>query len=211
MSSHHIVKDEQEPALILENINKDQWAIVLQLLEWSPTVVASEGVLNKILSEGHKVDVALVSKETLETWEEELAAQKPITILPTIKEKFLPQAIELLKARNHRAINIVTSNIRLFEVISSLLEQNQLLDIVIFTEDQKHVLCKSMIFKKWLPAFSSLSVLPLKEKSFMKTTGFDLDLNNEPLMEGIVLTRKMEGEVTIKMTHTPFLISEDVF
>lgn len=210
MSSHHIVRDEQEPALIIESINQQQWPIVLQLLEWSPTVVVAQGVLEEMLTIGHKVDIALVALGTFSYWSAILESQQPIEIVEISEGQLIEMAITQLKMRNHRAVNIVTSNTGLFETISVLMDRALPMDTVVFTEDQRHVLSRSMIFKKWLPAFSSLAIMPLKEKTFMKTEGFDTNFDNEPLIEGISLDRKMEGEVTIKVTSVPFLISESL-
>ncbi len=182
--------------------------MVLQLLEWSPTVVASEEVVEEIVDIGHKVDIAIVASSAVTRWSDFLQIQKPVEVVGLNNDNFVLKAISSLKMRNHRAINIITSNTQLFELISILITHKEAVDTVIFTEDQKHILCKSMVFKKWLPDFSMLSVMPLQDKTFVKTNGFDHDLDNEYLPEGISLHRKMEGEITIKATKVPFLISE---
>jgi len=59
MSSHHIIRDKQEPALIIANGEACSLDLVEQLLEWSPTVVVLDGALERVISLGIKVDVWL--------------------------------------------------------------------------------------------------------------------------------------------------------
>ena len=59
MSSHHIIRDKQEPALIIANGEECSMDLLEQLLEWSPTVVVLDGAIERVISLGIKVDVWL--------------------------------------------------------------------------------------------------------------------------------------------------------
>lgn len=59
MSSHHIVRDEQELAIIIADIQKQYWSAINQLLGWIPTIVVTEECINEILLQGIKVDVVI--------------------------------------------------------------------------------------------------------------------------------------------------------
>lgn len=59
MSSHHIIRDKQEPALIIANGEACSIEILEQLLEWSPTVIVLDGALERVIELGIKVDVWL--------------------------------------------------------------------------------------------------------------------------------------------------------
>ena len=59
MSSHHIVKDKQEPALIIANGEECSQELMGQLLEWQPTVMVLDGALDRVLPLGIKVDIVL--------------------------------------------------------------------------------------------------------------------------------------------------------
>ncbi|MFT6866876.1 MAG: thiamine pyrophosphokinase [Cyclobacteriaceae bacterium] len=208
MSSHHIVRDEQEPSLLIHKLNPGNWPVILELLEWSPTVVVPEELLDEIISKGHKVDIALVRDEHVEDFKVLLQSQNPIEIKPAVGDKLWPLVLATLSEKNHRAINVVTDNASLFGVINQMIQWGNGFDVVIYTEDQKHILSKRMLFKKWLPAFSQLAIVPLHDQTFASTYGFDLNLDNERMSDGLSLSKKLEGEVTIKMTKVPFLISE---
>ena len=55
MSSHHTVREKQEPALLIAD-GIIAWNSLFELLEWSPTVVALDGAARRIMEQGIKVD-----------------------------------------------------------------------------------------------------------------------------------------------------------
>lgn len=59
MSSHHIVRDDQEPALIIANGASCSFDLLGQLLEWSPIVVVLDNAIDRVLQLDIKVDVLL--------------------------------------------------------------------------------------------------------------------------------------------------------
>ena len=59
MSSHHIVRDDQEPALIIANGLACNTELLGQLLEWSPLVIVLDAAIERVLDLGIKVDVLL--------------------------------------------------------------------------------------------------------------------------------------------------------
>lgn len=59
MSSHHIVKEKQEPALYIHQLGDFNEEYLGQLLEWSPTLIVNASAYEKIISLGLKIDVVL--------------------------------------------------------------------------------------------------------------------------------------------------------
>ena len=59
MSSHHIVRDDQEPALIIANGASCSFELLGQLLEWSPIVVVLDNAIDRVLQLDIKIDVLL--------------------------------------------------------------------------------------------------------------------------------------------------------
>ena len=51
MSSHHIVRDDQEPALIIANGAVCQPELLGQLLEWSPLVVVLDSAMERVMEQ----------------------------------------------------------------------------------------------------------------------------------------------------------------
>jgi len=62
MSSHHFVKEQQEPALLILDTSVS-YETMSPLLEWSPTVLVTELAIDAVLSWGIKVDVILATSE----------------------------------------------------------------------------------------------------------------------------------------------------
>ena len=56
MSSHHIVRDNQEPALIIANGADCGDALLQQLMEWSPYVLALDGAVHRLLERNIRFD-----------------------------------------------------------------------------------------------------------------------------------------------------------
>jgi thiamine pyrophosphokinase len=59
MSSHHIVRDDQEPALIIANGASCDPELLGQLLEWSPLVIVLDSAMERVMKLDIKVDVLL--------------------------------------------------------------------------------------------------------------------------------------------------------
>lgn len=59
MSSHHFVKEGQEPALVILDWNEDLAIIAAQLMEWQPKLVVSKEALDLLLMDGFKPDAVL--------------------------------------------------------------------------------------------------------------------------------------------------------
>ena len=59
MSSHHIVREKQEPALIIANGEACSFDLLGQLLEWSPFVVVLDQAIHRVIELGIKIDVLL--------------------------------------------------------------------------------------------------------------------------------------------------------
>jgi thiamine pyrophosphokinase len=59
LSSHHIVRDDQEPALIIANGSACNLELLGQLLEWSPLVIVLDSAMERVMKLDIKVDVLL--------------------------------------------------------------------------------------------------------------------------------------------------------
>lgn len=82
MSSHHIVRENQEPALWLYDIAATSGDIIGQLLEWSPAVYVGEDQLYDVLDRGIKVDFVLRSgRATVGQLGEQLRHQWPVRLI----------------------------------------------------------------------------------------------------------------------------------
>ena len=146
MSSHHFVKEKQEPALIIADLNGFDEEYLGQLLEWSPTVLVPSHLIEKVISLGIKIDVVLISDN------EEINNQEHLKLVKTGVD-FLEDALKYLVFEGYPAVNIVDSK---FEEKSYSLFIDAI-DVVIFKGEQKIYYVNSG-FSKWKISGEEISV-----------------------------------------------------
>ncbi len=116
MSSHHIIRDRQEPSLVIWD-----WAsyeILEELLQWSPLVIVHENMLETILNWGFKVDYILSETEDFDTIHTQINYQ---FLYKIILIKDLQSIFSKLKDEKIEAINLLTNQaLQLIETIDSI-------------------------------------------------------------------------------------------
>lgn len=140
MSSHHIVKEKQEPALYIHEFGNFDEEHLGQLLEWSPTVIVAATEYEKVVSLGVKVDVVVGNLEA------GTELQENIRIIPQ-QRKGIEDAMEFLVKEKYPAVNVI-SKISSFDDLTCYLPD---LNLVLFTEKSKHYAIKDG-FSVWKPA-----------------------------------------------------------
>jgi hypothetical protein len=138
MSSHHIVKEKQEPALYIHYLGGFDEEYLGQLLEWSPTVVVAASEYEKALSLGIKIDVIVGTDEGLQIQENTKFIYAGVENLST--------PIKYLISEKYPAVNIISSENKFDDVADFLPEIN----IVLFTETEKSYAIKPG-FSIWKP------------------------------------------------------------
>ena len=102
MSSHHIIRDNQEPAVCIVDVDSHISEHYLgQLLEWSPTVIALASNLDWLHTRGIKVDILLCAAGHDEE------APQPHMQCVTYLGDFIPILFECLKRANNPAVYLV--------------------------------------------------------------------------------------------------------
>ncbi|MBL7859916.1 MAG: hypothetical protein JNJ65_02060 [Cyclobacteriaceae bacterium] len=157
MSSHHVVRENQEPALVILNTNALAFEKAQELLEWMPTVVVLASEVESVLGWGIKVDVVLSPLEDRETWVTRLADQTPIKILtyPPADKPLLTALCYLVAIKSH-AVNVLCMHPDDFGIAETFPS----LDIEMFMEGRRWSWIKSGKWEKWLPAHTILYLLP---------------------------------------------------
>ena len=139
MSSHHIVREKQEPALYIYELADFDEEYLGQLLEWSPTLLVAGNVYEKALSLGLKVDVVIGD------YAEASLQERTKTIFPNAES--LQAGLKYLVEEKYPAVNIIMAENNFDEVFEFL----SLINIVIFTPTSKSYPIKSG-FSVWKPA-----------------------------------------------------------
>jgi hypothetical protein len=155
MSSHHFVKEGQEPALLVLDVVS--WDIIGPLLEWAPLVIVGGAALEGTLQQGIKVDAVVTPGEEGASLEHRLADQGPVKILiqPASSDPFTA-TLDYLVHTHQSAVNIIT--ITPSPLIHIITQNAPPLNVSIITGEHKWSLFKSGPYKKWHPARTSLQI-----------------------------------------------------
>ena len=152
MSSHHIVRDNQEPALILQGVHPP-WALVQELLEWAPTVVVCEDALEEVLTWGIKLD-AVVCNSSAKNIEPRVEHQQPIAVISSSPDKCLQASLQFLASRRHVTVNIVcdTPDWNLID------QYKDSFTMVIYTQGKRWSFIRNGRVEKFVPAGTAYSL-----------------------------------------------------
>jgi thiamine pyrophosphokinase len=158
MSSHHIVREAQEPALFLYTENYSFHEQLGDLLEWSPVVICTENSLGTALQNGIKVDVILCPKEFVSIAEALTQHQQPIKIIAT-KEDSLTATLTYLMTTQHHAVTVCTDKHLNKNDLLPFIEQITV--VVLDTEGNKSFWAAPPYFSKWLPKNQLIQITPM--------------------------------------------------
>lgn len=148
MSSHHFVKEGQEPALLITDPFSPQ--DIGDLLEWAPLVIALAPSFESIASMGIKADLAFLSEEERRKTEQMM----PSPVIEVITTAPFQEALEYLKGHHQRHVNIWTSDPAAY--FSPSEKHIDRLEISIISEETKWSCIRSGRFYKWLPRSTSV-------------------------------------------------------
>jgi len=141
MSSHHIVKEKQEPALYLHDLGNFDEEYLGQILEWSPTLIVNGAIYEKVLSLGLKVDVILNPVEGIAPQENTRSIIGPGGEYNTV--------MNYLISEKYPAVNVIDEDKKLADLAFYLSRIN----IVLFNSTEKSYAVKTG-FSVWKPAGS---------------------------------------------------------
>lgn len=189
MSSHHIVRDEQEPALIIANGQSCSFELMGQLLEWSPVVMVLDGAIHRVLELGIKLDFVLGDFDKKENWDELLANQQPVEVIhtPDQNKTDLEKGLDFLIAKGHKAVNILWATGKRADHhinnLSTLAKYKDQITIVML-DDHSRIFNLPNQFTKWYTANQNISLIPLGSVFGLTTKGLTYNLQNEDLHLG---------------------------
>lgn len=149
MSSHHFVKENQEPALLLLDTSDQSFKTIAPLLEWVPTVLVSQSEVWCVISWGIKIDVILADLEFQQANYHLLEEQYPVKFLGVSEGNFLEEGLQYLVATKHSAVNII--GLAPWEIPRETFSTTHL-DMVLWHKTFRHFPVRNGHFKKWFPA-----------------------------------------------------------
>lgn len=223
MSSHHVVREKQEPALIIANGEACRSELLEDLLAWSPFVVVLDAAIHRVNELNVKVDVLLgdFDREGIQI-EQIQDEQFPIEIVntPDQDKTDLQKGIEFLINRGFPAVNIIWATGRrmdhTFNNIASVVAYKSQIKIAII-DDYTTIYPlspKPDIFQKWYAKDDIISLLPIglakgvTTKNLLYSTdsqdfvlGYVSGSSNQALEDGIVEVTYASGDLLLMEAH----------
>lgn len=213
MSSHHIVRDDQEPALIIANGAECSKELMGQLLEWSPLVIVLDNAIERVIELGIKVDVLLGDFDEGFNAEKYKEMQYPLEIVYSLDQEKtdLEKAFDYLIDRKIPAANVIWATGKRADHtitnITNIVRYRDKLKIVIL-DDHSKIFLLPQKFEKWYPADTPISLVPIGKVSGITTQNLKYQLNNEELNigyrtgssnktdhDGLVMIEHREGDL----------------
>ena len=213
MSSHHIVRDDQEPALIIANGAECSRDLTDQLLEWSPFVIVLDSAIERVLDLGIKIDVLLGDFDHGFDPEYYKEKQYPLEVIhtPDQNKTDLEKAFDFLIERGHKAVNVIWATGKRADHtitnITSIVNYRDQLKIVIL-DDHSKIFLLPRRFEKWHTAKTPISLIPIGHVSGISTENLFYPLKNESLtigyrtgssnhvtQDGLVIVDHKEGDL----------------
>lgn len=189
MSSHHIVRDKQEPALLIANGEACQPELLGQLLEWNPMVVVLDSAIWRVFELGIKVDILLGDFDRNLDLDRIRAEQYPLEIIhaPDQEKTDLDKGIELLIERGFPAVNIVWATGRradhtLVNITSIVRYKDQIR--IVMLDDYSKIFPLIGRFEKWYAAGTTISLIPVGTVTGFTSEGLKYNLQDATLMLG---------------------------
>jgi thiamine pyrophosphokinase len=217
MSSHHIVRDDQEPALIIANGTACNEELLGQLLEWSPLVIVLDSAIERVLELGIKIDVLLGDFDRGFDPEYYRESQYPIEIVhtPDQNKTDLEKAFEYLIEKGHKAANVIWATGRradhTISNITNVVRFRDKLKIVILDDHSKIFLLPTK-FEKWYTKETPISLIPIGEVNGITSKNLFYPLNNDTLTIGLRTGSSNhvseDGIITIEHSNGNLLLME---
>lgn len=209
MSSHHIVRDDQEPALIIANGAACSLELLHQLLEWSPFVIVLDSAIERVLELGIKIDVLLGDFDRGFDPEYYKQKQYPLEIVyaPNQDKTDLEKAFDYLIEKGHKAANVVWATGKRADHtitnITNIVRFKDQLKIVIL-DDHSKVFLLPKTFEKWYPENTPISLIPIGHVSGIHSQNLYYPLKDDSLTLGYRTgsSNHVAQDGLVKIEHT---------
>lgn len=217
MSSHHIVRDDQEPALIIANGASCQPELLGQLLEWSPLVVVLDSAMERVMELNIKVDVLIGDFDRNFDPEKYQEEQFPIEIIhtPDQNKTDLEKAFDYLIARNIPAVHVVwATGKRAYHTITNITTISKYRNIlkIVLLDDHSKIFLLPKKFEKWYTANTPISLIPIGNVTGIRSSNLFYPLQNDTLTLGYRTGSSnhvtQDGIVTIEHEDGDLLLME---
>lgn len=199
MSSHHFVKEGQEPALVI--LDALPFDTVGPLLEWAPLVMVAQRAIDDIMLWNIKIDVVLAEEKDAQELSRRMADQLPLTILAhSSNESPIVNAFHYLIRKKQKDVNVFSLN--LDEAIAVAEGFSQKLQISVMDGTSKWSLVAGGHFEKWVTAKTSIFLRKTRKDQSIDLVGAEVAGDHHETTE--------DGMIRVK-SDTLFWVGEPYF
>ena len=147
MSSHHVIRDEQEPPVIILDDNF-KLSVLEELLGWAPLLIISVDLLKWFQARKIKVDGVLIDTTKTESFEID-----PGLISYHYESNLLVEVLHsIAEEKDFTGLNIFCNQNLKNQLISQVEHGEYFKEpINIFTDNEKTIISPQKTFKKWYP------------------------------------------------------------
>lgn len=218
MSSHHIIRNKHEPALLIANGEACHPGLLGQLLEENPYVVVLDGAIWRVLELGIKIDVLLGDFDKDLDFDAIWERQYPFEIVhtPDQNKTDLDKGIEFLigKGGSWRLTSCGLPDAgvdhSLINMTSIVRYKNQIR--IVMLDDHSRIFPLVGWFEKWYKAGTPISLIPVGTVTGYTSYGLTYNLSEAVLTLGYYTSSSNEaaedGFVRIKAQTGDLLIME---
>lgn len=213
MSSHHFVKEGQEPALLCLDPQALSYEHLGALLAWVPVLMADIRCLDTLLDWQVKVDVLLCREEEREAVMPRLVEQAPVSILCYQRpEEALASSLLYLRAKQHDSLTVAVEPWRLeaawLQGVAMLAGE---FPITVYSRLEKGFACSGNKLEKWLAAGTRIRLLSTLHVMDVHAKGLPSEQYSMQAGEWLELEAPQDGKVSIMPAQEGLWFFEEVF
>lgn len=191
MSSHHIIREKQEPALFINNIGAFSTEHLGQLLEWSPMVLVSSNAYDNVSALGIKIDAVISHAGAV------LHLQEHTKLIQTDNDNLTAACLDYLVSNEYPSVNIINDDEFQIGEYSRFVEK---IDIVVLNTSKKIFAVKSG-FSKWKPQGENVYIMDSSDT--ISTTGLSFVSENH-------FITKEDGFYMLKFNDDFIFVAEEL-
>lgn len=184
MSSHHFVREGQEPALILANGAPCSMELLNDLVAWSPKIMVLDGAYYKAMDRQIQFDMLVGDFDSIGHIPTNFPFPVEVMHTPDQNKTDLQKGLEIFLEKETEAVNILwatggrldhqMANLNVVAKFSSLLTLN-------IIDDYTKVYPIKSPFKKYFKAGQQISLIPMGAVTQVSTTNLCYNLHNQTL------------------------------
>lgn len=184
MSSHHFVREGQEPALILANGAPCSMELLNEVSGWCPLVMVLDGAYYKAMERNLYFDILLGDFDSIGSVPKHFPFPVEVHHTPDQNKTDLQKGIDLLLDRGVEAAHILWgTGGRLDHTLANIntLAQNAAQLNLTLIDDHSVMYCLQSPFVKYFKQGTNLSLVPITPVENIQTHNLDYNLHSERL------------------------------